>query len=109
VTLDELGGAWVDLPAWFEALNGELRYQLTPIGAWSPAWIGEPVRDHRFQIRGRPGALISWQVTGTRQDVWARHHRIPVEADKPASQLGTSLHPEEWGDLLERETESPTD
>ena len=95
-TLDEQGSAWIELPAWFEALNGELRYQLTPIGGWSPAWIGATVADHRFQIRGLPGASISWQITGTRQDVWARRHRIPVEAEKAAAQQGTSLHPEEW-------------
>ncbi|MGA9644916.1 MAG: hypothetical protein WBQ76_03190, partial [Candidatus Korobacteraceae bacterium] len=31
-TLDGKGEAEVDLPAWFEALNGDFRYQLTPVG-----------------------------------------------------------------------------
>jgi hypothetical protein len=30
VTLDDSGQAWVQLPDWFEALNQDFRYQLTP-------------------------------------------------------------------------------
>ena len=33
VTLDVYGEAEVQLPAWFEALNTDFRYQLTAIGA----------------------------------------------------------------------------
>ena len=33
VTLDKKGKATVRLPRWFEALNKDFRYQLTPIGA----------------------------------------------------------------------------
>ncbi len=36
VTLDGDGGARVRLPDWFEALNRDYRYQLTPIGAQLP-------------------------------------------------------------------------
>ena len=101
VVLDSLGEATVELPAWFEALNRDFRYQLTPIGAASVLYIADKVKDGRFRIAGgRPGMEVSWQVTGIRQDAWANAHRIPIEEDKPVSERGTYLHPEEQGQPL---------
>ena len=99
VTLDSKGEAWVELPAWFGALNRDFRYQLTAIGAPGPnLYIAKPVQNNRFQIAGgQPGAQVSWQVTGIRQDAYANLHRIPVEEDKPASERGTYLHPDAFG------------
>src|ERR1019366_6687366 len=49
VTLDGSGAASVDLPAWFEALNGDYRYQLTAIGAAAPnLHIAQEVANHQF-------------------------------------------------------------
>ena len=97
VTLDENGEAWVELPAWFEALNRDFRYQLTPLGDWSACWIGQKVAGNRFLVRGGPRAEISWQVTGIRRDRWAEQHRIPVEIEKSPQERGKYLHPREWG------------
>ena len=98
VVLDDDGEAWVELPEWFEALNREFRYQLTCIGGFAPVFIAERVADNRFKIAGgQPGLEVSWQVTGIRQDAWANAHRVPVEEDKPAEELGTYLAPEVWG------------
>jgi hypothetical protein len=97
VVLDHHGEAWVELPEWFEALNREFRYQLTPIGGFAPVYVAEKISDNRFLIAGgSPDLEISWQVTGVRQDPWAEVHRIPVEEDKPDLELGTYLHPVEW-------------
>jgi hypothetical protein len=41
-------------------------------------------------------------VTGIRQDAFAEAHRIPVEQDKPAEELGTYLHPLEHGMAKEK-------
>jgi hypothetical protein len=62
VELDANGEAWVELPAWFEALNKDFRYQLTPIGAPGPnLYIAQEVQDNRFQIAGgTPGMKVSW-------------------------------------------------
>jgi trimeric autotransporter adhesin len=38
--------------------------------------------------------LVSWQVTGIRQDAFANAHRIPVEEQKPEPERGKYLHPE---------------
>ncbi len=97
VTLDAKGEAWVELPKWFDSLNRDFRYQLTPIGQPSMVWVGARIEDNRFLVRGGPGIEVSWQVTGVRQDRWAEAHRIPVEEVKPADEQGTYLHPEEWG------------
>jgi hypothetical protein len=98
VTLDDQGEAWVALPAWFEALNRDFRYQLTPIGGWAPLYVAHEIQDNRFQIAGgRPGLKVSWMVTGIRQDAYANAHRIPVEAPKPAGERGLYLHPTELG------------
>ena len=87
VTLDDRGEAVVELPEWFEALNTDLRYQLTPIGAACPnLHIAGELRCGRFVIGGgRPAVRVSWQITGVRQDTWARDHRNPVERPKQAT------------------------
>jgi hypothetical protein len=63
VTLDGSGAASVDLPAWFEALNGDYRYQLTAIGAAAPnLHIAQKVANHQFSIAG--GAPGTWKSRG---------------------------------------------
>jgi hypothetical protein len=99
VVLDADGQAWVELPAWFEALNEDFRYQLTPIGAPGPnLYIAQEMQNNRFQIAGGiPGLKVSWQVTGIRHDPYAEAHPILVEEEKPPEERGTYLHPVEHG------------
>ena len=98
------GTAWVELPDWFEVLNGDYRYQLTPIGGPAPnLFIGEEIDHHRFLISGgAPGGKVSWQVTGVRRDPYAQAHRIKVEEPKSPHQRGYYLHPELFGQPQER-------
>ncbi|MFT3683647.1 MAG: hypothetical protein QM783_01770 [Phycisphaerales bacterium] len=95
------GTATIELPAYFEALNKDFRYQLTVLDEddqpevllW--AKVTKKIRDNRFTIRtSRPGVEVSWQITGVRKDALAETHRIVVERDKPAAKKGTYLHPE---------------
>ena len=93
VLLDENGEAWVQLPDYFEALNKDFRYQLTCIGGYAQVYIAEKISDNTFKIAGgNPGLEVSWQVTGTRQDAYAKDHPIVVEQDKPAGERGTCLY-----------------
>ena len=95
VVLDETGGAVVVLPDWFEALNRDFRYQLTPMGAAFVPYIADEIAANQFRIAGGiPGKKVSWQVTGIRQDAFANAHRLQVEEDKPEGAAGTYLHPE---------------
>jgi len=103
-TLDARGQAWVNLPDWFEALNNDFRYQLTAIGAPAPhLYIAQEVHRNRFKIAGgTPGGKVSWQVTGIRQDAYARKHRIKVEEEKPADEQGFYLYPDSYGQPEEK-------
>ena len=97
-TLDRDGSAVVELPAWFQALNEDFRYQLTCIGENAPVFIAEEIADNRFRIGGgHPGMRVSWLVTGIRHDRYARAYRIPVEEEKQLHERGRFLHPELYG------------
>jgi hypothetical protein len=98
VTTDAKGEATVALPAWFEALNRDFRYQLTPIGAFSQAMVSRKVANGSFTLKtDKPGVEVSWQVTGIRKDSWANAHRVAIEIDKTAKERGFYLHPAEHG------------
>lgn len=97
-TLDANGAVTVTLPNWFEALNKDFRYQLTPIGAYAPLYIGQEIEQGRFQIAGgKPGMRVSWMVTGVRRDPYAAAHPVQVEQPKSASERGKYLAPREYG------------
>jgi len=106
VTLDDKGGADVALPAWFEALNGDFRYQLTCIGGFSPVYIAQEITQGHFKIAGgKPGIKVSWLVTGVRQDAFARAHPLQVEVEKPERERGLYIHPELYGAGQEKDVE----
>jgi hypothetical protein len=93
VTTDASGNAVVALPAWFEALNKDFRYQLTVIGQFAQAIIADKVSNNRFTIKtDKPQVEVSWQVTGIRKDKFAEDNRLKVEEDKLAADRGKCLH-----------------
>ena len=103
VTLDASGDAMVELPDWFEALNRDFRYQLTCVGGFAPVYIAQEIQGNRFKIAGGSAGLkVSWQVTGIRQDAYAKAHRIQVEEEKPEKERGLYLHPTEFGQPEEK-------
>ena len=99
VTLDANGAALVTMPRWFDALNGDFRYQLTAIGA--PAanlYVAEEISKRQFKIAGgKPHLKVSWQVTGVRHDASARNNHVPVEEDKAPQDRGKYLDPAAFG------------
>jgi hypothetical protein len=100
---DGAGEAIVTLPEWFEALNEDFRYQLTPMGAAFVPYVAEEIAGNQFKIGGGiAGRKVSWQVTGIRHDAYANAHRIQVEELKPAAAVGTYLHPDAFGQPVEK-------
>jgi len=99
VVLGADGSAWVELPAWFSAINRDVRYQLTPVGGAAPGlYIAQEVRDNRFQVAGGPpGLKVSWLITAVRSDPYIQRYGAPVEVEKPAEERGTYLFPELYG------------
>jgi len=97
-TTDGEGVATVQLPEWFEALNRDFRYQLTVMGQFAQAIVAEKVANHQFSIKtDKPNVEVSWQVTGVRQDAFAKAHPLRVEEEKAAADRGHYLHPELFG------------
>ena len=103
-TLDGSGEAIVQLPAWFEAVNGDFRYQLTSIGAPGPGlYIAQKISGSRFKIAGgSAGNEVSWQVTAVRHDAYAKANPLIVEQEKRARERGYYIHPELYGATRER-------
>lgn len=98
VVTDAMGKAVVELPKYFNALNRDPRYQLTVIGSPATAYVLEEVHDNTFSIKtSEPDVKVSWQVTGIRQDAFARVHPIIVEEEKAVADRGHYLHPKELG------------
>jgi hypothetical protein len=106
ITTDGQGQATVQLPEWFEVLNTDFRYQLTVIGQFAQAIIGRKIENNRFEIRtSAPNVEVSWQVTGVRQDAYAKAHPLVVEQEKDARLRGFYIHPELYGAPPEKQIE----
>ncbi len=94
IITDEVGLATVVLPAYFDALNREFRYQLTVIGTFAQAIIKEEIQENTFIIQtSEPNVKVSWQVTGVRKDPYAEANRVQVEVEKEEENKGSYLHP----------------
>jgi trimeric autotransporter adhesin len=106
ITTDSQGQAMVQLPEWFEALNTDFRYQLTVIGQFAQAIVAHEIENNRFEIRtNAPNVKVSWQVTGVRQDSYAKAHPLVVEQQKDARLRGFYIHPDLFGAPAERQIE----
>lgn len=106
VTTDGQGEARVQLPEWFEALNTDFRYQLTVIGQFAQAIVASEIQDHRFLIRtSTSNVKVSWQVSGVRQDAYAKVHPLVVEQEKEAQLRGFYIRPELYGVPQEKRIE----
>jgi hypothetical protein len=100
VVTDAQGLATVELPSYFCVENKDFRYQLTPIGGegFSRVRVVSKISENRFVIQSDPPQTeVSWQVTGIRNDLYARAHPINPEPDKAAHEKGRYLHPELYG------------
>lgn len=82
-TADDNGEATIELPAYFEALNGDFRYQATAMGAPTTLFVKSELNAGRFTLAGAaPGQRLCWQVTGIRKDAWALANPMKVERKK---------------------------
>ncbi len=98
ITTDAHGFATVNLPAYFEAVNKDFRYQLTCIGTFAQAIIKEEISNNSFIVQtNEPHVKVSWQVTAVRNDNYAQQNRIEPEQMKPENERGRYLHPELYG------------
>lgn len=109
ITTDANGYATVALPAYFESLNKDFRYQLTVIGSFAQAMVLEKVNGNQFKIQtNQPNIEVSWQVTGIRDDKYAQAHRVVAEVEKEPEFKGKYLHAAEWGQPASKSMDSVT-
>ena len=100
-TLDKSGRATIALPSYFETLNKDFRYQLTPVGTAMPdLHVDSGIARNQFFIAGgAPGGEVSWQVTGVRHDPYILAHPIVPEVDKGPGEMvdkGVYLFPDAY-------------
>jgi len=73
------GRATVRLPSYAAVVADRWRYALTPIGRFGQAIVEREVQGGAFVVRTEhPGTKVSWSVTGTRKDAYARRHPFRV-------------------------------
>jgi len=96
VVISSDGSARVTLPTYFESINKDFRYQLTAVGAAMPnLHIEGEIQGNQFQIGGgAPGKKVSWQVSGTRNDLYMQRTGIAAEVAKTTETRGKYLQPE---------------
>lgn len=109
IVTDAQGVAVVKMPAYFEALNQDFRYQLTVIGTFAQAIVAEEMNNGQFRIKtNAPQVKVSWQVTGIRHDKYANAHRVVAEVEKEPEMRGRYLHAAEWGQPESRSIDAIT-
>jgi hypothetical protein len=107
VTTDVEGDAIVELPSYFSALNVNFRYQLTVIGQFAQAIVAKEIDGNQFIIKtDKPNVKVSWQVTGVRQDAYARAHPMVVEEEKSPEERDAYRFPELYGQPPEKGTQA---
>lgn len=97
VTFDANGEATIELPTYFSAINRNVSYQLTPIGAYMPLYVKEKVNgNNQFVVAGGlAGKEVSWSIYAERNDLYLQknpHHRA-VELEKRPQEKGKYLIP----------------
>ncbi len=99
ITTDAQGFATVTMPSYFQALNIDFRYQLTVMGSvFANAIVYQKIEGNQFIIQTNvPNVEVSWQVTGVRNDAWAKANPIIVEKPKDNKDKGKYLTPELFG------------
>ena len=99
ITTDANGFAVVTLPSYFQSLNIDFRYQLTILGSqFAQAIIIKKIEGNQFTIQTNlPNIEVSWQVTGIRNDAWAKANPIIPEKTKADKDKGKYLTPELFG------------
>lgn len=97
VAFDVNGEVEVTMPDYFDAVNANFSYQLTPIGGFAPLFIKEKLMNGKFVIAGgQLGMEVSWTVHAERNDPYLQQHpeSKQVEVEKEEWNQGKYLQPD---------------
>lgn len=96
-TFDANGNAIVELPDYFNSINRNVSYQLTPIGAYMPLYVKDKVNNNnQFVVSGgMAGKEVSWAVYAERNDLYMQQNpqQRSVEIEKRTHEKGRYLIP----------------
>ncbi|MDX2360903.1 MAG: hypothetical protein QNK23_08865 [Crocinitomicaceae bacterium] len=97
---NENGEAIVELPHYYEEININPSYNLTPVGGFAQLFIKEEISNGQFIIGGgTPGLKVSWTVYSQRNDPYMQAHpeNAAVELEKREGQKGLYFMPDLYG------------
>jgi len=101
IILNNNGEANVTLPDYFDLINIDFSYHLTPIGAPAPGlFVKREVSDKSFEIAGgQAGQKVSWTLYAQRNDPYLQKypHAKEVEPMKREGERGSYMRPELFG------------
>ncbi len=98
--MDANGEAIVELPSYYDAINTNPSYHLTPIGGYAQLYIKEELNDGKFIIAGgTDGLKVSWTVYSERNDAYLQTYpdQRATELEKREGQKGKYVMPALYG------------
>lgn len=98
---DTNGNATISLPDYFTAINRNVTYQLTPVGASMPnMYVAKEASNNTFSIsEGVAGKKVSWSIFAERNDKYLQTfpERREAEVVKTQKERGKYLDHKAWG------------
>ena len=96
VIIDSNGEAIVELPDYFNEININFSYYLTPIGCAAPnLHIKQEVMDNQFIIGGGiANSKVSWVLYAQRNDKYVQNNPKSIEVEPEKRRKGMYIHPE---------------
>ena len=103
IKMDGNGNATVLLPAYFNEININISYQLTPIGSSTQPFISKECTNNQFSIKGEPNTKVSWTIYAERNDPVVKYYRSKNKyyssdiTQKKTHEIGKYYTPEVYG------------
>jgi hypothetical protein len=85
----------IELPDYFEALNTNIEYNLTPIGINANLWVSKEYQNNKVEVASNVDCEFSWIIYGVRKDPYALAKPMEVEVEK---NIKGYLYPELYGE-----------
>ncbi len=112
VVMDANGEAIVELPDYYDDINTNPSYHLTPIGGFAQLYVKEEIADGKFVIAGgNAGMKVSWTIYAERNDPYFQMYpeKRSVEVEKREGQRGKYFMPQLYGQPMDKKIiSSPT-
>jgi len=102
---DANGEAIVQLPNYYDAINKNPSYNLTPVGAFAQLYVKKEIADGSFIIGGgQAGLKVSWTIYAERNDAYLQQHpeKRDVVIEKREGQKGKYFMPQLYNQPVEK-------